>query len=83
MIPPPKDRHWSVEVLTDDPSAPGPAAGDVLAYAQRRGDGWRVAHRDGREVTVASTVEVLERLLMVADRDGPVDTVLLVTRRAR
>jgi len=70
-----------VELPTDDPSASGPATGDVLAYAQRRGDGWRIAHRDGREVTVATTVEVLERLLMVADRDGPVDTVLLVNHR--
>lgn len=81
MIPQPGDRHWSVEILTDDPSAPAPADGDVLAYAQRRGDGWRIAHRDGREVMVATTVEAIERLLMVAERDGPVDTVLLVTRR--
>ena len=81
MIPQPRERRWSVDVRTDDPQASGPVAGDVLAYAQRRDDGWRIAHRDGREVCVATTVEVLERLLMVADRDGPVDTVLLVNHR--
>jgi hypothetical protein len=39
-------------------------------------------HRDGRAVTVASAVEALERLLMISERDGPVDAMLLVAQRS-
>jgi hypothetical protein len=42
------------------------ASSDTLvAYAELNDGVWRVAHRDGRAVTVASRVEVIERLLAV------------------
>jgi hypothetical protein len=63
------------------PDLPAPAGGSLVAYARRSGDGWRITHRDGRAVTVSSAVEVLERMLMISDHDGPVDAVLLVAPR--
>ena len=74
---------WSVEVhRRGEPHRPAPAGGHLVAYAERGGDGWRIMHRDGRAVTVASAVEALERLLMISERDGPVDAMLLVARRS-
>ena len=52
----------------------------VTAY--RRGDGWRLVHRDGRQVDAATVVEALERLLMTVERDASVTEVVALAASA-
>jgi hypothetical protein len=54
-----------VRAVSGDPAAP--SAGALIASAEPSGDGrWHMTHCDGRHVTVATTVEVLERMIGVA-----------------
>ena len=51
--------------MSNDPAAP--SAGALIASAEPSGDGrWHMTHCDGRHVVVATTVEVLERMIGVA-----------------
>jgi hypothetical protein len=55
-----------VRALSEDPAAP--SAGALIASAEPAGDGrWYMSHSDGRHVIVATTVEVLERMVGVCD----------------
>jgi hypothetical protein len=54
-----------VRAVSGDPAAP--SAGALIASAEPSGDGrWHMTHCDGRHVVVATTVEVLERMIGVA-----------------
>jgi hypothetical protein len=56
-----------VEVRALSPDLNSPSGGPLIAAAEPTGDGqWHLSHRDGRHVIVATTVEVIERLIGVA-----------------
>lgn len=56
-----------IEVRTLSPDPERPSAGQVIASAEPSGDGrWHMRHRDGRHVLVETTVEIVERMIMVA-----------------
>lgn len=57
---------------------PIPAGAQLLAYAHYRDGAWHLAHQDGRQVTVTTRVEALERLIATG-RKGRAATLLLLT----
>jgi hypothetical protein len=63
-----------VRSIAADPSHA--SAGELVAWATCEDGRWQMRHRDGRRVTVRSTVEVVERMIhetVSTSRAAPLD----------